>query len=126
MKFLDAGPDVYQGVNVRNDGALIFQSGNPPYGLPDGVDYDSPGFSYIPQTEYGDLYVQTYDSEGISDRRGFLACPSGKNYTGPWQVFADLEGLKDSDVTGGKLCECLPMGVITWNATDADGPYQYV
>lgn len=38
---------------------------------------------------------------------GFLACPAGPSCTGPYQVFADVSALKDSDVPGGKLSDCI-------------------
>lgn len=40
------------------------------------------------------------------DSTGFLACPA-KNGTTPWQVFADVEGIKDRDVPGGNVSACL-------------------
>lgn len=122
LKFLDGAPSVYQGVYVREKGALIYGLADTPYVYPVAGE-ETPNWSYTPGTEYGNLYAQPLNSDVT---KGFLACPSGKNFTGPWQVFADLEGLKDSDVTGGKLCECLPIDIITSNTTDGDGVYQYV
>lgn len=38
---------------------------------------------------------------------GFLACPAGHDSTAPFQVFADVSALKDSDVPGGSVSACI-------------------
>ncbi len=57
---------------------------------------------------------------------GFLACPT-KNGTAPWQIFANVKGLKDKDVPGGCVKDCLGFDALAPNYT-ASGPaaWQYV
>lgn len=38
---------------------------------------------------------------------GFLACPAKNATAPPWQVFADVEGIRDSSVPGGNVSACL-------------------
>ncbi len=43
---------------------------------------------------------------GLGSPGGFLACPA-RNGTTPWQVFADVAGIRDRDVPGGNASACL-------------------
>lgn len=47
-----------------------------------------------------------YSYTGMS-AKGWLACPSDKKGKGPWQIFANIEGLKDKDMQGGKVKKCV-------------------
>jgi len=56
---------------------------------------------------------------------GWLACPSG-GAEGPFQIFAALKGLKNTDVPGGHVKDCLDIIIIT-DSPQVDVPtYQYV
>ena len=57
---------------------------------------------------------------------GFLACPV-KNGTAPWQIFANVKGLKDGDVPGKCLRDCLGFDALAPKYTGS-GPaaWQYV
>ena len=60
------------------------------------------GFAFVPGTSDA-LGSFTFTGLGSS---GFLACPA-KNGTTPWQVFADVAGIKGIDVPGGNVSACL-------------------
>jgi len=55
-----------------------------------------------------------------------LACPT-KNGTAPWQIFANVMGLNDTDVPGGCVRECLGFDALAPTYT-ASGPaaWEYV
>ncbi|KAL8832466.1 MAG: hypothetical protein Q9170_004877 [Blastenia crenularia] len=55
----------------------------------------------------GSLGVFTFTGLGAT---GFIACPATPE--GPYQVFADIEGLKDEDVPGGHKDACLGFGAL--------------
>lgn len=55
---------------------------------------------------------------------GFLACPVTAN--GPYQVFADVEGLSDKDVPGGSKDECLGFRALTTPYNGGAAAWQYI
>ncbi|KAI4166452.1 MAG: hypothetical protein LQ343_008040 [Gyalolechia ehrenbergii] len=56
----------------------------------------------------GSLGHFTFEGLGAT---GFVACPVTAD--GPYQVFADVEGLSDKDVPGGRKDECLGFSALT-------------
>lgn len=100
------------------------------YGPVDDENFTTPGdskedFKYILGTDHNTLEI---DSEPFVDdepKLAILACPSGKRRKGPWKVFANVTTLKDSDVPGGKKCNCLPIEIYTYNSTEEYGAYVY-
>lgn len=100
---------------IRKNGALGFTQAHSAL-IPEGAFVT--GFTFTPGEQFGHFGVSLPGSAGL------LACPSGPNYTGPWQVFANLKGLKDSDVTGGKISKCLGINAIAANTT-SPGAWQY-
>ncbi|KAL9595215.1 MAG: hypothetical protein Q9219_006581 [cf. Caloplaca sp. 3 TL-2023] len=69
----------------------------------------------------GSLGVFTFEGLGAT---GFLACPVAAD--GPYQVFADVDGLSDQDVPGGCKDECLGFGALTAPYGDGPAAWQYI
>lgn len=85
------------------------------------------GFSFAPGT---DNALGVFDFTGLGST-GFLACPA-KNGTTPWQVFADVKGIRDCDVPGGNVSACLGFvafaasgGELGTENTGLPGAWQY-
>lgn len=70
----------------------------------------------------GTLGHFTFEGLGAT---GFLACPVNRNGTGPYQVFADVEGLSDKDVPGGCVDKCLGFSALTAPYTPEKPVWQY-
>ncbi|KAF3934018.1 hypothetical protein ABW19_dt0200844 [Dactylella cylindrospora] len=59
-------------------------------------------------------------------RGGFLACPTGKKATGPYQIFVDVDGkLKDKDVPSKKKRDCLGFTAAGGSAQEQFAAWQY-
>lgn len=103
---------------IRSNGALGYTQAHSA-SIPTGA--ITTGFTFTPASEgaqFGNFGIKLPGSAGL------LACPAGANFSGPYQVFANLKNLKDSDVAGGKINKCIGFNVI---APKASGPnaWQY-
>lgn len=90
-----------QTVYVLPTGALSFTLAHAE-GQPEENNGTTTGFSFAPGT---DDALGVFGFSGLGST-GFLACPA-RNGTTPWQVFADVMGIKGSDVPGGNVSACL-------------------
>lgn len=103
----DGGASMYaevpggQTVYVLPTGALSFTLAHAE-GQPEENNGTTTGFSFAPGT---DDALGVFGFSGLGST-GFLACPA-RNGTTPWQVFADVMGIKGSDVPGGNVSACL-------------------
>lgn len=126
---------------IASTGALSFQTPSCRPTLPHGSIHGHFIASIYPIHEYHGWHGRLRfvpDRPGFLEFRGvdldWLACPSGGG-DGQWQIFAALKGLKDADVPGGHVKDCLGIYLITSypgtrdpDATliDAVAAYQYV
>ena len=76
------------------------------------------GFTYTPGTNFGTFGIN------LPGAAGLLACPTGKNFSGPYQVFANIKNLRDKDVPGGKINKCLGFNALA-GAYEGVGAWQY-
>ena len=69
--------------------------------------------------------VSAFTFSGVGKASGYLACAETKG--GPWQVFADLGSLQDSNVPGGDVSNCIGFDALAQNYTldGGAGAYQY-
>jgi len=112
---------------VASTGALSFLTPSCQQTLPHGFIHGHFTASIFPSNEQhgwiGRLRFAP-DRPGVLELRGidfdWLACPSGGD--GQWQVFAALKGLKDTDVPGGHVKDCLGIYLIASHPEDRD-PY---
>lgn len=96
-----AGQDVF----IASNGAFGFSQAHGVY-YPDGA-IEGP-FNATFNTIGGILGQFTYGGNGSMV---WLACPIAEE--GPWQVFAAINGLKDGDVPGGCVDECIGFDALT-------------
>lgn len=112
--YVPGGQDIF----VARNGALGFSRAHGDY-YPDGAT--------------GGPFKATFDTVGSvlgqfsfsgNGSTGWLACPVAVE--GPWQVFAAVEGLKDGDVPGGCVDECIRFDALTakYNAS-VPAAFQY-
>ncbi|KAL8904687.1 MAG: hypothetical protein Q9207_003106 [Kuettlingeria erythrocarpa] len=97
-----------QSIYVAPTGALGFTTAHSAY-IPPGSAVETfrafPGEPYNATTgSSGAFGLFTFQGLGAT---GFLACPVNRNVIGPYQVFADVDGLSDEDVPGGCVDKCL-------------------
>ncbi len=77
-------------------------------------------FTVTPGPSFG-----TFSFSGLG-ATGFLACPT-KNGTAPWQIFANVKGLNDTDVPGGCVKDCLGFAALAPNySAGRPAAWQYV
>lgn len=99
----------------------VVPGGQQVYVAPTGaLSYTRPHSGYIPPGSAVGTFNATltqsggpigfFTFEGLG-ATGWLACPVTKN--GPYQVFADIKGLKDKDVPGHHKDKCLGFSMIT-------------
>lgn len=103
---------------IRSNGALGYTQAHSA-SIPTGA--MTTGFTFTPASagsQFGFFGVNLPGSAGL------LACPTGENFSGPYQVFVNLKNLKDSDVAGGKINKCIGFNAIAPTATGADA-WQY-
>ncbi|CAD6580550.1 MAG: hypothetical protein ASARMPREDX12_001892 [Alectoria sarmentosa] len=106
-------------VYVLPTGALSFTLAHAE-GQPEENNGTTTGFAFTPGTA-NTLGVFRFSGLGST---GFLACPA-RNGTTPWQIFADVEGIKDRNVPSGNVSACL--GFVAFAAsgdelgTESDG-----
>ncbi|KZF19262.1 hypothetical protein L228DRAFT_241922 [Xylona heveae TC161] len=86
-----------QQIYVAPEGYLGFTAPHSAY-IPPGSSTDD--FNYTPGSSFG------YFGTTALGATGFLACPNA-NGTFPYQVFANINGLSDSNVPSGKVSDCL-------------------
>ncbi|KAL8829739.1 MAG: hypothetical protein Q9191_001832, partial [Dirinaria sp. TL-2023a] len=110
-----------QSVYIASSGALAFTPAHSAGSIGKGT---STGFSYKNNTVDGTLGRFSFKGLGST---GFIACPlNGKpGQPGPWQVFADVKGLKDSAVPHGKVSECVGIDVLGATYEDGVAAWQY-
>ena len=89
---------------IRSNGALGYTQAHSA-SFPTGS--TQTGFTFTPGTNFGTFSVSLPGSAGL------IACPTGANFSGPYQVFANIKGLKDSDVPGGKINKCIGFDALT-------------
>ncbi|KAL8748300.1 MAG: hypothetical protein Q9184_007415 [Pyrenodesmia sp. 2 TL-2023] len=116
-----------QRIYVAPSGALSFTTAHSAY-IP-------PGSAVEPfKATAGLPYNATTGSSGAIGRftfrglgaTGFLACPVNRNRTGPYQVFADVDGLSDEDVPGGCVDKCWRFNALTAPSRPKNAVWQYV
>ncbi|KAM0798329.1 hypothetical protein BDR22DRAFT_823431 [Usnea florida] len=90
-----------QTVYVLPTGALTFTLAHAE-GQPFENNGTTTGFSFTPGS---DNALGVFSFTGLNST-GFLACPA-ENGTAPWQVFAAIAGIQNSDVPGGNVSACL-------------------
>lgn len=103
---------------IRSNGALGYTQAHSA-SIPTGA--ITTGFTFAPASggaEFGTFGVSLPGSAGL------LACPTGANFSGPYQVFVNIKNLKDSDVAGGKINKCIGFNAITVGTNGADA-WQY-
>ncbi|MCJ1269421.1 hypothetical protein MMC22_009313 [Lobaria immixta] len=103
---------------IRSNGALGYTQAHSA-SIPTGA--ITTGFTYTPPSggaQFGTFGVSLPGSAGL------LACPTGANFSGPYQVFVNLKNLKDSDVAGGKINKCIGMNALAVSTNGADA-WQY-
>ncbi len=89
---------------IRPNGALSYTQAHSAF-IPEGS-YRT-GFTFTPGEQFGHFGVNVDGSTGL------LACPAGgANASFPYQIFANLRSLKDEDVPGGEVAECLGLNAI--------------
>ena len=93
-----------QAVYVLPSGALTFTLAHAE-GQPSSNNGTTTGFSFAPGSGTDDA-LGVFSFTGLGSPGFFLACPA-KNGTTPWQVFADVAGIRDRDVPGGNVSACL-------------------
>ncbi|MCJ1269128.1 hypothetical protein MMC22_009017 [Lobaria immixta] len=112
--FVPGGQQIY----IRSNGALGYTQAHsasiPPRAITTGFTYTRPRRG----AQFGTFDVSLPGSTGL------LACPLGARFSGPYQVFVNLNGLKDSDVAGGKINKCISFYAL---AIPTNGPdaWQY-
>lgn len=99
---------------IRSNGALGYTQAHSA-SIPAGA-YTT-GFTFTPGENFG------YFSVNLPGSAGLIACPAGPNYSYPYQVFANLKGLKDSDVAGGNISKCIGFNALT--SKNAVNSWQY-
>lgn len=104
-----------QQIYIRPNGALSYTQAHSAFKPVGSIET---GFTYTPGPQFGFFGVT------LPGAAGLLACPTGPKATGPWQVFVNIKGLKDSDVAGGKISNCLGMNAIAPKANGASA-WQY-
>lgn len=108
-----------QTVYVLPTGALAFTLAHAE-GQPEENNGTTTGFSYTPGT---DGLVGVFSFTGLGST-GFLACPA-KNGSTPWQIFADIEGIKNRDVPGGNVSACLGFDALAGANTGGVAAWEY-
>lgn len=103
----DGGASMYtevpggQTVYVLPTGALTFTLAHAE-GQPFENNGTTTGFAFTPGS---DNALGVFSFTGLNST-GFLACPATSG-AAPWQVFAAITGIKNSDVPGGNVSACL-------------------
>ncbi|KAI4153257.1 MAG: hypothetical protein LQ341_000561 [Variospora aurantia] len=96
-----------QQVYVASNGALRFTTAHSAY-IPAGSAVQ--GFNATIGEVNGPLGRFNVSGLGAT---GFLACPTNANGAGPYQVFANVKGLKNTDVPGENQDKCLGFSALT-------------
>ncbi|KAL8990976.1 MAG: hypothetical protein Q9177_000496 [Variospora cf. flavescens] len=96
-----------QQVYVASNGALRFTTAHSAY-IPAGSAVQ--GFNATIGEVNGPLGRFNFSGLGAT---GFLACPANANGAGPYQVFANVKGLKNTDVPGENQDKCLGFSALT-------------
>ncbi len=113
-----SGPFSPQLNYIASTGALSFMTPSCRQTLPHGYIHGHFTASIFPIREYHGWHGRLSfvpDRPVILEPRevglDWLACPSGGD--GQWQILAALKGLKDTDVPGGHVKDCLGISLIT-------------
>lgn len=115
-----------QRIYVAPTGALSFTTAHSAY-IPPGSAVETfeatPGLPYNVTTGFGGA-IGRFIFKGLGGT-WFLACPVNRNGTGPYQVFADLDGLSDEDVPGGCVDKCWGFNALTAPYKPETAVWQY-
>ncbi|KAL8923202.1 MAG: hypothetical protein Q9208_004765 [Pyrenodesmia sp. 3 TL-2023] len=118
-----------QRIYVSPTGALSFTTAHSAF-IPPGSTIETfkatPGIPYNATTTGSGGAIGRFTFVGWGATTGFLACPVNRDGTGPYQVFADVDGLSDEDVPGGCVDECLGFDALTAAYTAENAVWQYV
>ncbi|KAL8685469.1 MAG: hypothetical protein Q9218_007740 [Villophora microphyllina] len=107
-----------QRIYVSSTGALGFTQAHSGL-IPDGAALQT--FNATMGPENGPLGHFTFEGLGAT---GFIACPVSKG-KGPYQVFADVKGLKDGDVPSKCKEDCLGFDALTAPFGQEASAWQY-